>query len=235
MESQVEEIKSRLNITEVLADYIQLRKAGVNFKAVCPFHSEKTPSFVVSPVKQIWHCFGCGLGGDIFEFIKNVENVEFAQALKILADRAGVELKKQTAYEVGLSDKKNLLVEINEAASVYFEKVLWDSKAGSEALDYLRKRGLSDKTIKLWHLGFAPDDFHYLENFLAKKFKKADIVTAGLIVKKDDGTFFDRFRGRIMFPIANAQGDVVGFTGRILKDKENTGKYVNSPETPVYN
>lgn len=249
MDSQLDEIKSRLNITEVLADYIQLRKAGTNFKAVCPFHTEKTPSFVISPVKQIWHCFGCGLGGDIFEFIKQIENVEFSQALRILADRAGVELRKPSITELKMIDEKEVLVEINEQAAVYFQKVLWESKAGAEALDYLRKRGLSDKTIKLWQLGFAPEDFHFLENFLSKKYKKTQIAAAGLIIKKDSdgplatpsgsnggqGSFFDRFRGRIMFPICSIQGEVVGFTGRILKDKENTGKYVNSPETPIYN
>ncbi len=235
LDSPIEEIKSRLSVTDVLSEYIQLRKAGVNFKAVCPFHSEKTPSFVISPVKQIWHCFGCGLGGDIFEFVKQIENVEFAQALKILADKAGIELRKPTVNELQLRDKKDLLVEINEAAAAYYERVLWESNAGKEALAYLKDRGLSDKTIKLWHLGYAPADFHYLENFLAKTFKKLDIVTAGLIIRKDDGTFFDRFHGRIMFPIANSVGDIVGFTGRLLKEQENTGKYVNSPETPIYN
>jgi DNA primase len=236
LDSSVEEIKSRLNVTEVLADYIQLRKAGVNYKAVCPFHSEKTPSFVVSPTKQIWHCFGCGLGGDIFEFVKQIENVEFAQALRILADRAGVELKKPTVTELQVMDKKNLLVEINDMAASYYQKVLWTSNAGKDALDYLRKRGLTDVTIKNWRLGFAPDDFHYVENFLAKRFKKPDIALAGLIINKDnESSYFDRFRGRIMFPIADTHGDVVGFTGRILAEKENTGKYVNSPETPVYN
>ncbi len=235
-DSPVDEIKSRLNVTDVLADYIQMKKAGVNLKALCPFHSEKTSSFVISPAKQIWHCFGCGLGGDIFEFIKLIENVEFAQALKILADRAGIELKKPTVQDLQITDKKNLLVDINTAAAAYFEKVLWESNAGKEALDYLKKRGLTDQTIKLWHLGFAPEDFHYLENYLSKKYKKQDIVAAGLIVKKDnDGSYFDRFRGRIMFPIINHIGDMVGFTGRILKEQDNTGKYVNSPETQVYN
>ncbi len=234
-DSQLEEIKSRLNITDVLSEYIQLRKAGVNYKAVCPFHSEKTPSFVVSPVKQIWHCFGCGLGGDIFEFVKQIENVEFAQALRILADKAGVELRKPTVNELKLRDKKDLLVEINEAAAAYFEKVLWESNAGKEALDYLRGRGLSDGTIKKWRLGYAPNDFHYLENFLSKKYTKNDIVEGGLIIRKDDGTYFDRFHDRIMFPIWNYLGGVVGFTGRILKPQENTGKYVNSPDSPIYN
>ena len=236
MNSQVEEIKERLPITEVLADYITLKKAGVNFKAVCPFHSEKTPSFVVSPAKGIWHCFGCGLGGDIFEFVKLSENVEFADALKILADRAGVELRKQSPEESQREQKKTDLYEINDSAARYYQKVLWESDAAKEALGYLRKRGLTDRTIQNWRLGFAPDDFHYLENFLAKKYPKDDVVLAGLIVKKDNSReYFDRFRDRIMFPILNIHGQVVGFTGRLLHEKEGAGKYINSPETPIYN
>ena len=236
MDSPIEEIKSRLSITEVLGDFIQLKKAGVNYKAACPFHSEKTPSFVVSPAKQVWHCFGCGLGGDIFEFIKQIENVEFSEALRILATRAGVELKKPTAEQIQVAEKKDVLYEINQQAANYFAKVLWESNAGKEALEYLRKRGLTDQTIKNWQLGFAPDDFHYVENFLAKGFDKKDIETAGLIIKSDRDTgYLDRFHDRIMFPILNLHGQVVGFTGRLLHDKPSTGKYINSPETPVYN
>ncbi len=234
-DSPIDEIKSKLTITEVLQDYVQMKKAGTNFKAVCPFHSEKSASFMVSPSKQIWHCFGCGLGGDIFEFIKLIENVEFAEALKILADRAGVELRKPTQEQIQVSEKKDVLYEINLAAAKYFAKVLWDSNAGSEALSYLRKRGLSDQTIKNWMLGFAPEDFHYLENYLAKSFDKKDIELAGLIIKSDRGGYFDRFHDRVMFPILNLHGQTVGFTGRLLHDKPNTGKYVNSPETPIYN
>lgn len=235
LDSPIDEIKSKLSITEVLADYIQLKKAGTNFKAVCPFHSEKTPSFMVSASKQIWHCFGCGLGGDIFEFIKLIENVEFAEALRILADRAGVTLKKPTVEQVQMGEKRDVLYEINQQAAKYFAKVLWESNAGSEALEYLRKRGLTDPTVKNWQLGFAPDDFHYLENFLSKNFDKKDIEHAGLIIKSDRGDYFDRFHDRIMFPIVNLHGQAVGFTGRLLHDKPNTGKYVNSPETPIYN
>ncbi|HEX9503941.1 MAG TPA: DNA primase [Patescibacteria group bacterium] len=235
-DSPIQEIKDRLPILGVIQDFVQLKKSGTNYKGVCPFHSEKTASFMVSPSKQIWHCFGCGLGGDIFEFIKLTENVEFNDALKILADRAGVELKRQTPQQVEVDKKKDVLYEINSAAAKYFVRVLWESNAGSEALSYLRKRGLSDQTIKNWSLGFAPDDYHYLENHLAKSFDKKDIEQAGLIIKSDrDGSFFDRFHDRVMFPIINLHGQVVGFTGRIMHDKPNTGKYVNSPETPIYN
>lgn len=236
LDSPIEEIKSRLNVVDVVQDFVQLKKAGTNYKGLCPFHSEKSGSFMVSPTKQIWHCFGCGLGGDVFEFIKQIENIEFAEALKILADRAGVELKKPTFEQIQGDKKKDVLYEINAAAAKYFAKVLWESNAGAEALDYLRRRGLTDQTIKNWQLGYAPDDFHYLENFLAKGFDKRDIEQAGLIIKSDrDAGYFDRFHDRVMFPIINLHGQTVGFTGRLLHDKPNTGKYINSPETPIYN
>ncbi len=237
MDNNVQAIKDRLPITEVLVDYIQMKKAGTNFKAVCPFHNEKTPSLMISPSKQIWHCFGCGLGGDIFEFVKLAENVDFVDALKILADRAGIELKKQTQEEVKVSQKKGTLYDINAAAVKYYSKVLWESRAGNEALMYLKGRGLTDQTIKAWQLGFAPDDFHFLEKFLVKSFPKEDIVLAGLAIKKEqgDGSIYDRFRNRVMFPILNIHGQVVGFTGRILKDQKDAAKYVNTPETPIYN
>ncbi|MBX4188179.1 MAG: DNA primase [Candidatus Doudnabacteria bacterium] len=239
-DSPIQEIKDRLPIAEVLADYVQMKKAGTNFKAACPFHNEKTPSLMISPSKQIWHCFGCGLGGDIFEFIKLAENVEFAEALKILADRAGIELKKPTQEQLQVAEKKHTLYDINATAVKYYSKVLWESRAGNEALLYLRGRGLTDQTIRNWQLGFSPDDFHYLEQFLAKSFPKPEIELAGLIIKRDNprnsnDTHFDRFRGRVMFPIQNIHGQIVGFTGRILKDQKDAAKYVNTPETPIYN
>jgi DNA primase len=235
LDSPIEEIKSRVNVLDVVQDFVQLKKAGTNYKGLCPFHSEKTGSFMVSPAKQFWHCFGCGLGGDIFEFIKQIENVEFAEALKILADRAGITLKKPTQEQIQAGEKKDVLFEINDAAAKYFVRVLWESNAGKEALEYLKKRGLTEQTIKNWQLGYAPADFHYLENFLAKTFNKKDIEQAGLIIKSDrDNGYFDRFHDRVMFPIANLHGQIVGFTGRLLHDKPNAGKYVNSPETPVY-
>ena len=235
LDSPIQEIKDRLPIIDVLADYIQMKKAGTNYKAVCPFHNEKSPSLMISPSKQIWHCFGCGLGGDIFEFIKLSESVEFPEALKILADRAGIELKKPTQQEFAVSQKKHTLYDINAAAAKYFAKVLWETRAGNEALMYLKGRGLTDQTIKSWQLGFAPDDFHYLEHFLIKTFPIEDVVLAGLAVKNDEGKIYDRFRGRVMFPILNIHGQVVGFTGRVLKDQKDSAKYVNTPETPIYN
>ena len=230
-----EEIKQRINIVDLVGEYVQLRKAGVNFRAPCPLHNEKTPSFIVSPVKQIWHCFGCGLGGDIFEFIKQMEGVEFGEALHMLAARAGITLKKPTAEYRAEADKKKVLYEINDLAAKYFAKVLEASQGAEAARQYIQKRGFKQETIKKWQLGYSPDDFHAFENFvITRGFQKQEVAAAGLLVKKDDGSFYDRFRGRVMFPIFDIHGRVVGFTGRILKDAEGAAKYVNSPETEIY-
>lgn len=230
-----EEIKQRINIVDLVGEYVQLKKAGVNFRAPCPFHSEKTPSFIVSPSKQIWHCFGCGLGGDVFEFVKQIEGVEFREALEILASRAGVTLKRPTVEYRAEQDQKKTLYAINDLAAKYYAKVLEASSAAAAAREYLQKRGLLPETIKKWQLGYAPDDFHQFENFvITRGFQKQEAAAAGLLVKKDDGSFYDRFRARIMFPIFDIHGRVVGFTGRIMQEQEGVAKYVNSPETPIY-
>ncbi|MBI4050747.1 MAG: DNA primase [Candidatus Doudnabacteria bacterium] len=229
-----EEIKTRINIADLIGEYVQLKRAGVNFRAVCPFHQEKTPSFYVSPSKQIWHCFGCGLGGDIFEFVKQTEGVEFPEALQILAARAGVVLQKPTVSYQKEADQKKILLETNEWAAKYYEKVLADSSVAQNAREYLQKRGFRPETIKTWRLGYAPSEFHALDAFLSKKgYKRSEGVAAGLLVEKD-GNFFDRFRERIMFPLFDIHGRVVGFTARILHDEEGVAKYVNSPETLIY-
>ncbi|MDP3993610.1 MAG: DNA primase [bacterium] len=231
-----EEIKEKINIVDLIGEYVQLKKAGVNFRSVCPFHQEKTPSFLVSPSKQIWHCFGCGLGGDIFEFIKQIEGVEFPEALHMLAARAGVMLKKPTVEYQKETDQKKTLYAINELAARYFAKVLEESQSAKGARDYLAKRGLRPDTIQKWQLGYSPDDFHTFENFIVNKgFQKKEAAEAGLLVRKDEtGEYFDRFRGRVMFPLFDIHGRVVGFTARILQDAEGVSKYINSPETAIY-
>lgn len=230
-----EEIKEKINIVDFVGEYVQLKKAGVNYRGLCPFHQEKTPSFTVSPTKQIWHCFGCGLGGDVFEFVKQIEGVEFPEALQILANRAGVVLKRPTVSYQKEADQKKALLEINELAAKFYAEVLDKSSLAAAAREYLAKRGLKPETIQTWGLGFAPDDFHVFENFIVKKgFQKKEAVAAGFLIQKEDGTFFDRFRGRIMFPLHDIHGRVVGFTARILVEQEGAGKYVNSPETAIY-
>jgi len=230
-----EEVKQRINIVDLVGETVQLRKAGANFRARCPFHDEKTPSFMVSPAKQIWHCFGCGLGGDIFEFVKQSEGVEFPEALQILASRAGIILKRPTTEYRAETDKKKTLYEINDLAAKYYQKVLSDSKGAEIARSYLNRRGFKPATIAKWQIGYAPDDFHFFENFVTTRgYQKTEAAAAGLLVRKDDGSFYDRFRGRIMFPLFDLHGRVVGFTARLLADAEGAAKYINSPETLIY-
>ncbi len=237
MLSSSEEIKNKLDIKEVIGQYVKLQKAGANYRALCPFHKEKTPSFFVSPSRQIWHCFGCGEGGDIFSFIMKIENIEFKEALKILAQKAGVKL----AYEnPQVRSQKQKLIDINKEAAQFFEENLWKKK---DIVDYLIKRGFKQETIKEFHLGCASDEWRFLSDFLIKKgFKREDIVASGLAISKDT-EIYDRFRSRIMFPIEDSSQDIVGFTGRIfqgktslktIRDIEKIGKYINSPQTLIF-
>ncbi len=236
--NSIEEIKERLDIVDFIRSYITLQPAGKNFKALCPFHKEKTPSFIVSPERRTWHCFGaCSEGGDIFKFLMKYENLEFYEALKVLADKAGVELKRISPAE---QKQFGVLYDINEAAKDFFRKELEKS---SDVLNYLAERGLKRETIEEFELGLAPGGFYtetkdnlarYLINL---DYDIKDIDRAGLIFKSEQGNYADRFRGRIMFPIHNHFGKVVGFSGRILPqlEKPEIGKYVNSPETLIFN
>ena len=234
-EDNVSKIKERLDITDIISSYIKVQKAGVNFKACCPFHNEKTPSFYISPERQIWHCFGCQKGGDMFSFVQELEGVEFPEALRVLAQRAGVKLDN---FDPTLRDAKTALYEIIETASRFFEKQLSHSPAGKQALVYLRDRGLKEDTIKEFRLGFAPDDWHSLGNFLRNcGYSDQDIISSGLTIKRDGGAdMYDRFRSRIIFPICNINDQIVGFTGRVFGDNHpaDVGKYINSPQTVIY-
>ena len=232
--SPVDEIKNRLDIIEVIGSYIKLHKAGANYRALCPFHSEKTPSFFVSPARQIWHCFGCLRGGDIFGFVKEIEGVEFGDALRILAQRAGVELKKQTPEYAKWRSERERLYEICELTTKFFEKQLEESKVGKEAKKYLLSRGIAEESIRKWRLGYSPDVWQSLSDFLtSKNYKKEEIERAGLSIKSEKGSFYDRFRGRIVFPIFDLNSQVVGFSGRVFKSPD-TAKYVNTPSTLLY-
>jgi DNA primase len=227
-----EQIKEKLDVVHFLRDYVTLTPAGKNFKGLCPFHKEKSPSFMVSPDRQSWHCFGCGLGGDVFSFLMKHENIEFGEALKILAEKAGVELRRLNPAEYKFT---GLLHEINTIAKNYFIEQL--AKAPT-AQKYLSERGLKQETVNEFELGWAPNEPEGLNLFLLKqKFSPEDIVRAGLAFKTERGMQLDRFRGRIMFPIHDHFGKTVGFTGRILPqfDTGDIGKYVNSPETPIFN
>lgn len=250
-DNTIQDIKDRLDIVEVISSYIAAKKSGSNYKATCPFHNEKTSSLMISPQKQIWHCFGCGEGGDVFGFVMRYENMEFREALQMLAQRAGVVLPERSP-EAGQEKKVTEdLIRINNFAAKFYHKHLVSSamsapvgnpasKANSpaaEAMKYLSDRGLNIKTIERWEIGFAPDSFDSLIKALqAKDVTKDDAMSAGVIAQNDRGNVFDRFRNRITFPINNYYGDVVGFTARVLPNEKNdTAKYINSPETAVYN
>ncbi len=229
----VEKIKSRLDIVELIQGYLKLQKAGINFKARCPFHNEKTPSFVISPERQIWHCFGCGKGGDHFGFIKEIEGVEFSEALRILAQRAGIELEQ---YNQKAADEKSRLVVISGLAQKFYIKQLFESTTGKKALEYLKDRGFKLKTIKEWELGFAPAKPNSLSRFLEQAgYTGQEIRNAGLSISAH-GKVFDRFQSRITFPINDINGRPVGFTGRIYGAADNGrfAKYINTPQTLIY-
>lgn len=232
MTSPVEEIKAKLGIVDVLGGYLKLEKAGINYKARCPFHNEKTPSFFVSPARQSFYCFGCGEKGDIFSFVEKFEGIDFKSALTILAERAGVKLEKfrpEKAEAKAEKKEKELIYEIMEEATQIFEKNLTKNK---EAQSYLKRRGLDPKTSKDWRLGWAEDEWRGLASQL-ERYDKKILQTAGLL-KEKDGKFYDTFRGRIIFPISDSSGKVIAFSGRSFPDKEGAPKYLNSPETPIF-
>jgi len=240
MSDEVGQIKDKIDVAELVGEYVQLKPAGVNKKGLCPFHNEKTPSFMVNSERQSWHCFGCSRGGDIFSFLEEMEGMEFKEALKYLADRAGVQL---TSYRSDVdSSQRNRIKEINTEAARFFHNFLIKMDASKPAREYLQTRGLREETIEDWQIGYVPEQWELLTQYLLKKgFSIDDLVAAGITIKRDNADvqsgrgFYDRFRGRIMFPIWNIQGEVVGFTGRLLVEKENAGgKYVNTPQTIVY-
>jgi len=232
--SDVEEVKRRLNIVDVIQDYVKLQKSGSNFRGRCPFHTEKTPSFFVSPEKQIWHCFGsCAKGGDIFSFLMELEGIEFRQALEILAKRAGVKLEH---FERELHrDEKLTLFDINQAATDFFQKALEKTKGGERANDYYKKRGIHEELKDIFKIGYAPSSWRALSSFLIKNgFQKSEIVSSGLAIENEGGQLYDRFRARLMFPIFSPNGQIVGFSGRVLLENEKEAKYINTPQTIIY-
>ncbi|TSC95769.1 MAG: DNA primase [Parcubacteria group bacterium Athens1014_10] len=230
IDNAIEEIKSRLDITEIISEYITLRQAGINFRALCPFHKEKTPSFFVSPERQLWKCFGCNEGGDIFAFVMKMEGIEFPEALRLLAKKAGVELETR---DPRATSQKTKLLDICQETAAFYQSILY-SQAGEKIKQYLKERKISEQSIKSFFLGYAPDSWNSLLQFLTKKgHKEKDLESAGLIIKKAQGGYYDRFRNRLMFTILDPHSVIVGFAGRSLDDQDSA-KYINSPETRIY-
>lgn len=232
-------MKSKLDIEQVISEYIQLKKAGTRFTGLCPFHSEKTPSFSVSPDMQFWYCFGCNEGGDVISFVMRIEGMDFPEALQMLAKKAGVQID---SYDPKASSEKQRLIQINTWAAKFFHEVLLKSPQAERARAYVEQRGLADETVEGFMIGYSPDSWDATMEFLRKKgFRDEEIFKAGLAAKKERGTgYFDRFRGRLMFPIRDVHGNVVAFTGRIMPKADGSedieaAKYVNTQQTLVYN
>ncbi len=235
MNTVIDEIKKKIDIVEFIGSFITLKKSGRNFKAICPFHQEKTPSFVVSPERQIWHCFGsCNEGGDIIKFLMKWENITFIEALRELAEKAGVKLQRLD-IEDKIWNKKERLMQANHLAAEYFTYILFKTAFGKKAQEYLKSRQINSKIAQKFQLGYAPQSWDSLLSFLQKKkFSPLEISDAGLVVRGERGGFYDRFRGRLIFPIKDSRGNAIGFSGRSLDEKEKAAKYINTPETMLY-
>ncbi len=230
---QVEEIKSKVDIVEIINERTVLKKAGRNYKGLCPFHGEKTPSFMVNPELQIYKCFGCGEGGDVYTFLQKTEGLEFGEVLQLLAKRTGITL---TSYKpTQIEEQKEKLMRINALAADYYHYLLTSHTLGKPALEYLSNRGITSELIEKFKLGFAPDGWDFLIKFLVdkKKFSLTELQLTGLVIENKN---YDRFRNRVMFPLNNHRGQTVGFAGRVLPgaDEKAGGKYVNTPETEIY-
>jgi DNA primase len=238
----IEQIAAANDIVEVIGSYFPLKRAGTNFKALCPFHQEKTPSFTVSPQRQTFHCFGCGVGGSVFRFVMDYEHLDFPSAVRKLAARAGIPVIEERGAS-GDDDRQHetrrALLQLHAEATEWFHENLVKGKVGGPARDYLKKRGIDRRIADAWQIGFAPDSWDaFLTWAIDRGYRRPQILQSGLIKPRDenrpDGEAYDRFRGRIMFPIHNDVGEVIAFSGRVLEKEAEGAKYLNSPETPLF-
>jgi len=233
--SFADRVKQQADIVRVIGEYVRLKKSGQNFSGLCPFHQEKTPSFSVSPVKQMYYCFGCGKGGDVFQFVMELEKSPFPEAVRTVAEKCGIAIPKpreRSPEERRENQQRSALVEMHREAAAFFAKHLIQSPEGKAALGYLEDRGLDHESITRFGLGFAPSGGDTLFRALKSKFAEKDLEVSGLVGRDQSGRFYDRFRRRIMFPISNEAGKVIAFGGRAMGD--DMPKYLNSPETPIY-
>lgn len=238
----IEAIAAANDIVEVIGSYFPLKRAGTNFKALCPFHQEKTPSFTVSPQRQTFHCFGCGIGGSAFRFVMEYEHLDFPSAVRKLAARAGIPVIEERgagAAEDRQHETRNTLLQLHAEAADWFHEHLLKSKTAEPAREYLKNRAIDKRVAQDWRIGFAPDSWDsFLKWALDRGYQRPHIVQSGLVKPRDeerpDGEVYDRFRARIMFPICNDVGEVVAFSGRVLEQDAQSAKYLNSPETPLF-
>jgi DNA primase len=247
----IEQIASANDIVEVVGTYFPLKRAGSNFKALCPFHQEKTPSFTVSPQRQSFHCFGCGVGGSVFRFVMDYEHIDFPAAARKLAERAGIRIIEERADEDRQHEARRTLLKLHAEAAEWFHENLMKREVGAPARDYLKKRGISGEVAKSWKLGYAPESWDAFSNWAREQgYSQRDIIASGLVsvrgaeanqtspvrrgLSEGGNSFYDRFRGRLMFPINNDVGEVVAFSGRVLIAEASAAKYINSPETPLF-
>jgi DNA primase len=238
LSSTIDDIRNKSDILQIVGEYVPLKKRGKNYIGLCPFHSEKTPSFTVSPEKQIFHCFGCNEGGNVFAFLMKIENISFAEAVELLGERLGIAVKKSVTSPA-LQSEKDRYIGIMELAQRFFRENLEGSE-GEIAREYLKKRGLNEASIKAFDLGYSSNKWDSLLNFLFKKgVAQKDMEKLGLIIERTDKSgFYDRFRGRLMFPIIDPRDRVIGFGGRVIPTGTGTdeeAKYINSPDSPIYN
>src|SRR6266853_3885254 len=240
----IEQIAAANDIVEVIGSYFPLKRAGANFKALCPFHQEKTPSFHVSPQRQTFHCFGCGVGGSVFRFVMDYEHIDFPAAVRKLAARVGISIVEKGGAIIDEDRERaarRRLLQLHAEAAEWFYENLIKREFAEPARKYLKERGITAEIAKRWQIGYAPDEWDAFGSWARDRgYDPRDLVASGLVKTKDDAadapsrSVYDRFRGRIMFPICNDVGEVIAFSGRLLKDEEGAAKYLNSPETPLF-
>lgn len=235
-EDFIEKLKDTVDIVDVVSDYVALKKTGKNYKGLCPFHQEKTPSFTINPDKQFYYCFGCGAGGNVFNFLMEIEHITFQETLKILAKRAGLEIPHQSSHEKRIMVERDRLFEINQVAAKFYHYLLMEKEIAAKAVEYLKKRGFTREDMESFYLGYAPPGWRSLLNFMTGRgYQQEELLKAGLVLTNNNNSYYDRFRDRIIFPIFNLRGEVLAFGGRIINSTvSNTPKYLNSPDTLIY-